>query len=156
MLCGDCIDVLCVQARFVELLSCFRVEEPFPPEKFMLDDDILARLCEDLPYKLDRAPPKRSKEELGWKMTHESLCLERGLIWPRDIADQCFRGFREREAELVSMTNKLFPNAPEDCPEGGWHFFDANHTAERTFRTDSEAFREKGLLSNFNFLATQT
>ena len=123
------------ESLFREILACLKTAK-YDPEMFMLDSDVLERLHAALPYGCGRGPPKRFKEDNKWKMIHEKLCLMKNLVWPRlceSMGDVNYSGFREREAEVVNISDALFPNpAKLDV----YYFFDANHTAERALASD--------------------
>ena len=50
---------------------------------FFLDEDLLTRLLDALPYR--SAMLKRHQTDEEWKGVHMSFCLKHGLGWPRDL-----------------------------------------------------------------------
>ena len=126
-----------LEATFHELLASLKLD-PYPIDRFFLAEDVLATLTSSLPYRLDQPPPKKIRDELGWKLIHEMICLDKNLEWPRNLlfreedpSTAAYSQFRIREGEVISIAIELFPLKP--CL---WHYFDANHTAERSFKLD--------------------
>ena len=91
--------------------------------------DTLNNFVEELPFKLDRPPPKKQVFAADWKRTHEELCTRQIMAWPADTTG-IGQGFREREKDMLAICNNLFPAVHTDV----WEFLDANHSVEWTLR----------------------
>ena len=94
------------------LLAAMRLDkdEQFPYERFDLPDSVIDTLCAPLAYGADRPPPKKKPKELEkWPMTHESLCSFLGFPWPPPASHLEKVGLRRREAEVVWIADKVYP-----------------------------------------------
>ena len=105
-----------LERKFYELLNCLKIP-PRPVEDCLLDHDALETACAQLPYGLTLPPPKRKCEDVSWKLVHESICLKFKLQWPRFTECEIYNGLRQREAELASIADELFPSK---APVGTW------------------------------------
>jgi hypothetical protein len=122
-------DVLGVEEAFFAVFDSLLVEKEIRPPvtRFLLDGAMHEKF---MGFK-NSSSAKRVKANLEWKLTHERLFSEIGLTWPPDVAHLTAKGFRIREAEVAYLADHMF----HGCGIG-WQFFDANHSAERTFRLD--------------------
>ena len=117
-------------------LALFHVE-PMEPERFLLDRDTVQAMTSGLD---SRRAPKRSRVHADWKQEHEALCSLKGLRWPicvENTDQQCFDGFKEREAEQVAIAQLLFP-ATTSAERDHWQFFDTNHSMPRVMWTEGD------------------
>ena len=106
-----------------------RMEEKFPFEKFMMDEEILRAQTLEKGY--DRKQKRKDKDSEHWKQVHMELFAILGLDWPAaDNTGDHASQFRQREYEITIMANHVFPAVVKNK----WNFFDTLHSAERTFR----------------------
>ena len=71
-------------------------------ERFRLDSETIQAMTAGLD---PRRAPKRTRVHAYWTQEHEALCSLKGLQWPicvENTEEQCFDGFKEREAEQVA------------------------------------------------------
>ena len=76
--------------------------------------------------------PREAKKSKNaeWKAVHEQIYSVHGFQWPPEVDEFLRLGFLTREAEIIWLANRLFPEQGE-----GWQWFDTNHTAQWTFRS---------------------
>ena len=122
-------DALGVEEAFFAVFDSLLVEREIRPPvtRFLLDESMHEKF---MGFE-NSSSAKRVKANLEWELTHEKLFAEIGLTWPPHLAHLTAKGLSIREAEVAYLADHMF-----HCCGIGWQFFDASHSAERTFRLD--------------------
>ena len=116
-----------LETNFKKVWNALKMPESYSWDCFALLNSTLVKYCRSLKHSTDIGPLRKGKDtDSPYADTHEALFSYVGAPWP---PAERYEGFRPREGEVISLANSLFP--PEDKVTT---FFDANHSAERTFR----------------------
>ena len=115
------------EKTFNELLISMRVPTVMDLDRFLMDEDNLA--------KMDQATVARNSKrhcpKVDWHNLHEGAFVQCGFSWPPDLSYWPeHEQFRRREADLVHLANIVYP------PTEGTKidFFDANMSLQRALK----------------------
>ena len=123
-------DEMKLEDHFHDLWGSLRSSDQHTFESFMVDNDLLDRMCSPLQYGQDKGPAKQKPKTGGddWEPVHQKLFMFKGLKWPPAVDH--LTQFRTRSAECIVFANAFWP---EDAVNR-WTYFDSNHDAKRLFR----------------------
>ena len=141
------------EMTFKRVYNSLKLPEPYALEMFEMRPELLEEWCTTLEFGTDIGPLRKSgakkaktEDSNPYQQTHEALFSYCKHPWP---VSQRWEGFRPRECECISLASAMFPIDPETERSDGSTvpmFFDANHSAERTFRWPPKMGKDKKLL----------